>query len=138
MSSLREVAAKTFSVQTGSIGVTVLLVSAVALAAAPINNGFYVDRAHHVSVIVVQKKVATPSVVCHGTRYYPVHGVTVKLGRFSYTGKAAVAHGQHPPAATKKTLIIAGDFVTSRRVTGTAAVAGCNVSYSAKYVGSHP
>ncbi|MBV8217470.1 MAG: hypothetical protein JO325_03325 [Solirubrobacterales bacterium] len=135
---MRELAMKRLTVQIGSLGATGLLISAVALAATPINNGFYLDRTHHVSVIVVQKKVATPSVVCHGTRYYPVRGVTVKLGRFSYTGTAAVAHGHHPPAATKKTLAIAGDFVTSRRVTGTAAVAGCTVSYSAKYAGSRP
>lgn len=129
---------KKLSVQAGSLGVALFLISAVALAATPNYNGFYVDRVHHVSLIVVQKKVATPSVVCHGTRYYPVHGVTVKSGRFSYTGKAAVARGHHPPAATKKTLAITGDFVTSRQVTGTAAVAGCHVSYSAKYTGSHP
>ena len=127
---------KKFTVLAGSLGVAVLLFAALAVAATPVNNGLYMDRAHHVSVIVVQKHVATPTIVCHGTRYYPAHGVNVKSGRFSYSGKAAVAHGHNPPAVTKKTLAIAGDFVTSHRVTGTAAVAGCKVSYSAKYVGS--
>lgn len=126
---------KKLTVQAGSLGAAVLLITAVALAATPINNGFYVDRAHHVSVIVVQKKVATPSIICDGTHYYPVHGVTVKSGLFSYSGKAAVAHGHHPPRATNKTLVISGDFVTQHRVTGTAAVASCNLSYTAKYVG---
>ena len=129
---------KRLTVHVGSLGVAVLLIAAVALAATPINKGVYMDRAHHVSVIVVQKNVATPSIVCHGTHYYPVHGVNVKSGRFSYNGKAAVAHGHHPPAPTKKALVITGDFVTPHRVTGTAAVASCDVSYSAKYVGSLP
>lgn len=129
---------KKLTVQAGSLAAAMLLIAAVAVAATPINKGVYTDRAHHVSVIVVQKNVATPSIVCRGTRYYPVHGVNVKSGRFSYNGKAAVAHGHHPPAATKKTLAITGDFVTSHRVTGSADVAGCNVSYSAKYVASLP
>jgi hypothetical protein len=135
---LREVAVKKLSIRVGSLGAAVLLIAAAALAATPINKGVYMDRAHHVSVIVVQKNVATPSIVCHGTHYYPLHGVKVKSGRFSYNGEAAVAHGHHPPTATKKTLTITGDFVTSHRVIGTAAVASCNVSYSAKYAGSLP
>lgn len=122
------------ALRLGSLAAAMLLVAAVALAAAPL-NGLYVDRTHHVSVIVVQNHVGTPSVVCHGTRYYPVRGVNVKSGRFSYHGKAAVAHGHHPPAATNKTLTFTGDFVTRHLVTGTATVASCNVSYSAKYAG---
>lgn len=126
---------KKLTVQGASLGAAMLLITAGALAATPINNGLYVDKAHHVSVIVVQKKIATPSIICHGTHYYPVHGVTVKSGRFSYKGKAAVAQGHNPPRATNKKLVIRGHFVTKHRVTGTAAVASCNVSYSAKYVG---
>jgi hypothetical protein len=128
---------KQLALALGGLAVA-LLTAAVALAATPIKNGIYMDRVHHVGIILAGKNVATPSAVCHGTRYYPVHGVSVKSGRFSYSGKAAVAHGHHPPAATNKTLTFTGDFVTRHRATGTAAVAGCAVSYSAKYVGSHP
>ena len=130
---------KKLALRVGSVSAAVLVLAAVAVAATPIKNGIYMDRVHHVGVLLAGKNVATPSIVCHGNHYYPVHGVFVKSGRFSYNGKAAKSNGpQHPPVATKKTLTITGDFVTSRRVTGTAAVAGCSVSYSAKYFGSHP
>jgi hypothetical protein len=130
---------KKLALRVGGLLAVVLVLAAVAVAATPVKNGIYTDRVHHVGVVLAGTNVATPSIICHGNHYYPVRGVRVKSGRFSYAGVAAKANGPaHPPVPTKKKLTITGHFVTRHRVTGTAAVAGCKVSYSAKYTGSHP
>lgn len=117
--------------------VLVLVLAAVAVAAAPVKNGIYTDPVHQVGVAMAGRNVATPSIICRGNHYYPVRGVLVKSGGFSYTGVAAKANRPGRPTPTKKKLTITGHFVTRHRVTGTAAVAGCKVSYSAPYTGSH-
>lgn len=102
-----------------------------------IAHGIYTDPVYHVGVAMTGTNVATPSIICHGNHYYFVRAAPVKSGRFSYAGVAAKANGPGLPAQTKEKLTITGHFVTTHRLTGTAAVAGSEVSYTAKYTGSH-
>lgn len=125
--------------RVASILAGVVLLGSVALAATPIKNGFYVDKTHHVTIILAGTNVVTPTVTCHGKHYVPVRGLFLKSGgRFAYSGTADKEGGRaHPPSPTKLKLSVSGTFETKHLVTGKAKVAGCAVRYSAKYAGSH-
>jgi hypothetical protein len=116
-----------------------LLFASGAVAATPVNNGSYLDRAHGVSVILAGRSIVTPEVACHGKHWVPARGSRLKSGgRFSYNGLADKVSGHHPPTPTNTRMSVTGHFKTAHMVTGKAAVGGCSVQYSAKYVGSHP
>lgn len=119
--------------RTAWVLASMLIFASVALAATPIKNGIYVDKAHKMEVVLSGPNVVTAELTCHGKHYLPARGLFVKRGRFSYHGTADTAGGRtHPPTPTKLKMSLSGRFKTRRLVTGAAQVAGCSFKYNAK------
>jgi hypothetical protein len=128
-----------FAARGASVLAGVMLLESAALAATPIKNGLYIDKTHHVTIILAETNVVTPTVTCDGKHYVPPRGVFLKSGgRFSYSGTADKESGPRPPSPTKMKLSVSGTFKTKHLVTGKASVAGCKVNYGATYMSSHP
>ena len=116
-----------------------LLLASGAVAATPVNNGVYTDKAHGVSVILAGTNVVTIRVACHGKHWVPPRGLSLRSGgRFSYSGHAARENNPNPPTPTKTKMTVTGHFTTKHLVSGHATVGSCSVQYTAKHVGSHP
>lgn len=122
-----------FAARGASVLAGVMLIGSAALAATPIK--FYIDKTHHVTIILAETNVVTPTVTCDGKHYVPPRGVFLESGgRFSYSGTADKETAPRPPSPTKMKLSVSGTFKTKHLVTGKASVAGCKVNYSAMYV----
>jgi hypothetical protein len=109
-----------------------LVFVAAAIAATPARNGVYEDSTH--GVIVAFKGGNNPikglNVTCHGKVWVATNFITVKSGKFSYSGPDFLAKNGRK---TKKTgtMTASGTFKSSKLVTGRARAGGCSTSYSA-------
>ena len=111
-----------------------LVFVAAALAATPIRNGVYDDGVHGVIVAFKDgnKTIKGLNVTCHGKVWVATKFITVKSGKFSYSGPDFVAKNGRKTNKTGS-MTASGTFKSSRLVTGKARAGGCSTRYSATF-----